>query len=225
MDSCVVHGKLLWVLLTVTLTCAAPAAFPEPPNLRSGYTEAVANLENVTPERRAEAVLWLAANGRMADQPLVVKRLRDENEIVRGIAEQGLWQLWSRSGDAAIDKAMAAGIEHMQEARFREAIAAFGDVIRRRPAFAEGWNKRATAHYLAGDFKRSLADCNEVMKRNPFHFGALSGYGQIYFQLGEPEKALLYWRRALEVNPNMQGVEANIQGIEDLLKEKRGRTI
>ena len=161
----------------------------------------------------------------MADQALLAKRLRDENEIVRGIAEQGLWQLWSRSGDAAIDKAMAAGIEHMQEARFREAIAAFSDVIRRRPAFAEGWNKRATAHYLAGDFKRSLADCNEVMKRNPFHFGALSGYGQIYFQLGEPEKALLYWRRALEVNPNMQGVEANIQGIEKLLKEKQGRTI
>lgn len=225
MNSCADHGKLLWVLLTVTLTCAAPAAFPQAPKLPSGYTQAVAALENVTSERRAEAILWLSTHGSMADQPLLVKRLRDENEIVRGIAEQGLWRLWSRSGDAAIDRLMATGIEHMQEARFKEAIAAFSDAIRRRPAFAEGWNKRATAHYLAGDFKRSLADCDEVVKRNPFHFGALSGYGQIYFQLGEPEKALLYWRRALEVNPNMQGVEANIRAIEELLKEKKGRTI
>ena len=225
MNSRTVHGKLLWVLLTLTLTCAAPAAFPQAPKLPAGYTQAVADLENVTPERRAEAILWLSTHGRMADQPLLVKRLRDESEIVRGIAEQGLWQLWSRSGDAEVDRLMIAGVERMQAARLDEAIATFGEIIRRRPAFAEGWNKRATAHFLAGNLKRSLADCDEVIKRNPFHFGALSGYGQIYFQLGEFEKALLYWRRALEVNPNMQGVEANIQGIEELLKEKQGRTI
>ena len=80
-------------------------------------------------------------------------------------------------------------------------------------------------YYLAGDFKRSLADCDEVVKRNPNHFGALSGYGQIYFQLEEYEKAIEYWRRALEVNPNMPGVEINIEGAEQLLKEKRGRSI
>jgi len=80
-------------------------------------------------------------------------------------------------------------------------------------------------HYLAGDFQRSLADCDEVMKRNPYHFGALSGYGQIYFRLGELEKAIEYWRRALEVNPNMPGVEMNIEGAEELLKEKQGRSI
>jgi len=169
--------------------------------------------------------VWLATHGRMSDQMLLLKRLRDENESVRGLAEQGLWQLWSRSGDAEVDRIMAGGIGHMQEIRFKQAIEAFSDAIRRRPAFAEGWNKRATAYYLAGDYKRSLADCDEVLKRNPFHFGALSGYGQIYFQLGDPEKALLYWRRALEVNPNMQGVEANIRGVEEMLKEKKGRTI
>ena len=161
----------------------------------------------------------------MSDQMLLLKRLRDEDENVRGLAEQGLWQLWSRSGDAEVDRIMAGGIGHMQEIRFKQAIEAFSDAIRRLPSFAEGWNKRATAHYLAGDYKRSLADCDEVLKRNPFHFGALSGYGQIYFQLGDPEKALLYWRRALAVNPNMQGVEANIRGVEEVLKEKKARTI
>ena len=161
----------------------------------------------------------------MADQPLLLGRLRDDSEDVRGIAEQGLWRLWSRSGDAEVDRLMAGGIERMQEARFREAIAAFSEIIRRKPEFAEGWNKRATVYYLAGDFRRSLADCDQVMKRNPNHFGALSGYGQIYFQLGELEKAIGYWRRALQVNPNMPGVETNIQGAEQLLKEKLGRSI
>ncbi len=161
----------------------------------------------------------------MANQPLLLKRLRDENEFVRGLAEQGLWRLWGRSGDAAIDRLMTAGIERMQEARLEEAIAIFSEVIRRKPAFAEAWNKRATVRYLAGDLQRSLADCHEVVKRNPYHFGALSGSGQIDFHLGQHDQPLEYWRRALKVNPNMPGVEINIQGVEELLAEKRGRSI
>jgi len=161
----------------------------------------------------------------MADQPLLLKRLRDEDEFVRGLAERALWAIWSRSGDPAIDRLLAAGIGQMQAGALAAAIAAFSEIIRRRPGFAEGWNKRATAYYLAGDDRRSLADCEQVIKRNPRHFGALSGYGQIYFRLEQYDKALEYWRRALEVNPNMPGVEMNIQGAEELLREKRARAI
>jgi len=174
---------------------------------------------------RAEALAWLATHGSMADQPLLLARLRDENLFVRGHAERGLWLLWSRSGDVAIDRLMAEGVERMQAARFKEAIATFGEVIRRKPAFAEGWNKRATVHFLAGDYQRSLRDCEEVLKRNPLHFGALSGYGQIHFALEQYQKALAYWRRALKVNPNMPGVERNIEAVELLLQEKKARSI
>lgn len=161
----------------------------------------------------------------MADQPLLLKRLHDESPFVRGYAERGLWLLWGRSGDTEIDRLMAAGVEQMQSARHPEAVATFSEVIRRKPDFVEGWNKRATVHYLAGDYRKSLADCDEVVKRNPFHFGALSGYGQIYFQLGDYDKALQWWRRALEVNPNMVAVEMNIRRTEELARKKRGRTI
>jgi len=161
----------------------------------------------------------------MADQPLLLQRLRDENELVRDITEQALWLLWSRSGDAGIDQLLAKGIEQMQAARLDEAIATFSEIIRRKPGFAEGWNKRATAYFLAGDFRHSLADCDQVIKRNPYHFGALSGYGQIYTRLEQYEKAIVWWRRALEVNPNMEGVEENIENVEQLLQEKKGRSI
>lgn len=208
-------------MAVATLTCAAPAAFPAP----ADRAAALADLEHSVTERRAEAVVWVANHGSMADQPLLLRRLRDESAFVRGYAEQGLWLLWSRSGDAGIDRQMARGVEEMQSGRLPEALATFSDVIRRRPAFAEGWNKRATAHYLAGNFKQSLADCDEVLKRNPDHFGAISGYGQIHFQLEDYEAALRWWRRALEVNPNMVGVEINIRMTEERLRQKRGRPI
>lgn len=159
----------------------------------------------------------------MADQPLLLARLRDESPFVRGFAEQGLWLLWSRSGESEIDRLMVAGIEDMQAGRHAEAIAAFGAVIRRRPDFAEGWNRRATAYYLAGDLERSLADCEEAMKRNPFHFGALAGYGQIWFEMGEYEKALASWRKALEVNPNLLGVEFKLRALERRIGERARR--
>jgi tetratricopeptide (TPR) repeat protein len=223
MNSVAGHVKLLWILLlTLTLTCAAPAAFPQV----KSHAEAVAGLKHSDPAARAEAVAWLAARGGMPDQPLLLKRLRDDDDdLVRALAEQGLWLLWSRSGDTSIDQLLAKGIGQMQSARLDEAIATFSEIIRRKPAFAEGWNKRATAYFLAGDYRHSLADCDQVIKRNPYHFGALSGYGQIYTRLEQYEKAIAWWRRALEVNPNMEGVEENIENVEQLLQEKKGRSI
>ncbi|HYX66848.1 MAG TPA: tetratricopeptide repeat protein, partial [Burkholderiales bacterium] len=72
---------------------------------------------------------------------------------------------------------------------------------------------------------KSIADCGEVLKRNPRHFGALSGLGQIYERLQRDDQALAWFRKALEVNPNLVGVEMEIVRIESRLKEKRGKEI
>lgn len=153
--------------------------------------------------QRLAGLLWFVENGTAADDKAVLPLLTDEEPRVRELAEQGVWALWSRSGDAGIDALMARGMREAGARRFAAAIATYSEVIRLDPAFAEGWNKRATVHFLAGDYAKSLADCDEVLKRNPFHFGALSGYGQIHFQRKQYERAIQYWRRALDVNPNL----------------------
>jgi len=210
------------VLLGVALTIAAGSAFPEPPRSR---TEALQYLKDAETTKRAEAVVWIANHGAMSDAPLLHERLRDESAFVRTFAEQGLWLLWSRSGDGAIDQLMARGVEQMQIGDHRAAIATFSEVVAKKPDFAEGWNKRATVYFLAGDYEKSIADCGEVLKRNPGHFGALSGLGQIYSRLEDYDKALAWFRRALEVNPNMVGVEFEVTRLQTLLKERRGKSI
>ena len=206
------------VLLVAVLTAAAPAAFPEPPKSRA---EALAALENADTATRADAVVWIANRGSMADAPLLHERLRDESAFVRGFAEQGLWLLWTRSGDAQIDDLMARATDEMQAGRYADAISLLDQIVKKKPEFAEGWNRRATVHYLAGDLQKSIADCAEVLKRNPGHFGALSGLGQIYLQLEDDAKALEAFRRALEVNPNMVGVEMNVRMLEERLRSPR----
>ena len=203
--------------LVLALFCmATPFGHASP---YTNHTQALRGLESQDAIRRAEATAWIGAHGKSADGKVLQRRLADENPLVRGVAEQGLWQLWSRSGDKAIDLLLARGVGQMQAGQFQESIATFSEVIRRKPAFTEGWNKRATALFLVGEFRKSLADCDEVMKRNQNHFGALAGYGQIYFQQEQYEKAIRYWMRALQANPNMVNLEINIKAAEQLMAQ------
>jgi tetratricopeptide (TPR) repeat protein len=212
------------LLLALALTAAPGIAFPQAAGAPHNRAEALAGLRHADAATRAEAVVWIANHGAMADAGLLHARLRDESPFVRGFAEQGLWLLWGRSGDPLIDALMARGTEQMQAGQHAQAIETFTSVIKAKPEFAEGWNRRATVYYLAGLFEESIADCGEVLRRNPLHFGALSGMGEIHVQLEQYDEALRWYRRALEVNPNMTGVELNIKGIEELLREKRGRS-
>lgn len=214
-------GRLACVLLAFLCATASIAQS----GLFANREEALEGLSAPEVVRRVEAVTWIAKHGTQADSAALARRLSDENAIVRSFAERGLWLLWSRSGDQAIDGLMRKGAAQMEAGQLGEAIATLSEVIRRKPEFAEGWNRRATAYFLAGEYRRSLADCDEVMKLNPLHFGALAGYGRIYFKLELYDKAIEYWRRALDVNPNMEGVELSIRAAERLLAEKRKRVI
>jgi tetratricopeptide (TPR) repeat protein len=213
--------RLHILLLAATVTLSVPLAAQAQDPAFTNRADALQALGARDPQRRAEAIAWIAEHGMPSDDAALRSRLKDESPFVRRYAEQALWVLWSRSGDDAVDALMETGVEQMQAQQFGAAIATFSEVIRRKPSFAEGWNKRATGLFMAGELKRSLADCDEVVKRNPNHFGALAGYGQIYFQLEQYEKAIEYWKRALAVNPNMDGVQAGIKSAEALIAERR----
>jgi len=213
------------VLLVLAIACLVPAMPAAAAPDRPSRAQALAALKRTDAGERRRGALGLAIVGRMEDAPALIIALRDTDERVRVVAEQALWAVWSRSGDARVDELFARGVAQMGEQRLPEAIATFTRVIELKPDFAEGWNKRATAYFLAGEFRRSLKDCGEVVKRNPQHFGVLSGYGQIYLELDQPEKALEYFRRALEVNPNLEGVQGLAERLDSMIVRRRQRSI
>src|SRR5262245_1350581 len=213
---------VLRIVLLALLTGWAVGAFPQ--DRLQSREDALRALASADAATRAEAVVWIANRGGMQDADRLHERLRDEHGLVRSFAEQGLWLLWTRSGDTAVDRQMAQAQELIATGELDQAIAILTEVVKKKPAFAEGWNRRATVYFLAGEFRKSIADCDEVLKRNPRHFGALSGLGQIHVRLEQYEEALMWFRRALDVNPNMGGVEMNIQQVEELLKKKRFAT-
>ena len=209
-------------LAAVGLLLAAALAHAETLS-REQALAALAKRDDVAARRQGAEDL--GETGGMGDVPVLTQALRDPDRGVRTSAERSLWRVWSRSGDPDADKVFVRGVEEMQRGDLGEAVGTFTEIIKRKPDFAEAWNKRATAYYMTGEFEKSLADCDEVMKRNPVHFGALSGYGLIYLQLGKPEDALLYFERALDVNPNLAGIEQAVQAIKKLLAQQGEDTI
>ena len=213
-------NALLAVLMSIALFAAAPAQ-------AQGLTreQAVQALSGADTQLRRDAASRLGEVGTMADAKLLVTALRDSDEDVRDRAEEAIWRIWARSGDQAVDGLYQAGVQQMSAGDLRQSIATFTRIIELKPDFAEGWNKRATLYFLVGDFRKSLADCDEVMKRNPYHFGALAGYAQIYVRLEYYDRALEYSQRALKINPNMDGVRRNVELIERLLEQRRRKMI
>ncbi|MEO7336040.1 MAG: tetratricopeptide repeat protein [Caldimonas sp.] len=181
--------------------------------------QALVALSQVDADARVNGIGRLAEIGAMADAERVLQRLGDDDPRVREAAAAAVWQIWSRSGDAAIDKLFARGLEQIQSASFDDALATFSQIVRRKPGFAEGWNKRATVYFLMGRQKASLMDCDEVFKRNPHHFGALAGAGQIHLQMGDKRRALEFFRRAVDVNPTLDGAAQIIPLLEEQLAD------
>jgi tetratricopeptide (TPR) repeat protein len=210
--------------LTLCLAVFVPAADAQPkaPLTRE---QALADMGKSDIEARRQAAAWLGEVGAMADAPVLLRALRDADEVVRALAEHSVWQVWSRSGDAEVDALFQVGLEEMKQGAPGAAIETFTAIVQRKPDFAEGWNKRATLYFMVGEYQKSLRDCDEVVKRNPEHFGVLSGYGQIYLALDQPERALDYFQRALNVNPNLRQVEAMVEALKRLIAEKRKNTI
>ena len=122
-----------------------------------------------------------------------------------------IWAAWLQHDDAEVRAAMEAGIRDMDARRLRDALGRFDAAIDLAPDFAEAWNKRATVYYLMGDFAASSADVVETLRLEPRHFGALTGQGMMHFQERNIDLALLYFRRALAVNPHIDNVRRYVE--------------
>ena len=186
---------------------------------------ALSQMQSRDAPARVKACEALAEVGVDEDLPRLLGALFDDDAGVRAAAELAIWRVWSRSGDGEADQLFNVGVEQMSRRNFPAAVRTFSRVIEMRPDFAEGWNKRATVYFMMGEDDLSLKDCDEVLKRNPYHFGVLSGYGQIHARRGELARALDYFERALVINPNMGGVRVAIEAIQRALRRRDGRFI
>ena len=159
-----------------------------------------------------------------ADQDLdsLFESLKTADEAASRRIEREIITEWSKSGSPAMDLLLQRGQDAMAAGDYQTAIEHFTALTDHAPDFAEGWNARATAYYMVGEFGPSIKDIARTLTLNPRHFGALSGLGMIFQELGEPEKALEVYRAALAIHPHLGSV---LEAVEALEKETGGQDL
>src|SRR3954464_5383603 len=136
--------------------------------------------------------------------------------------EQRIWALWMRSRSDTATLLMTRAQKAIEDKDLDLALKLLDGIVKVKPDYLEAWNRRATLYYMKKDYGHSIADIREVLKREPRHFGALTGLGLILQDIGDDKQALEVYRRALAVYPRIERVP---DIVKTLTEKVEGRDI
>ncbi|MBV9558191.1 MAG: tetratricopeptide repeat protein [Pseudolabrys sp.] len=148
-------------------------------------------------------------------------KLAPDDSTAKAI-EQRIWAQWyvTKSDTATI---LMTRVKTAVEAKDLDlAVKLLDALVKIRPDYVEAWNRRATIYYLKKDYGHAMADIREVLRREPRHFGAMSGLGLILQEVGDDKHALDIYRRALAVYPRLERIP---DLVKTLTEKVEGRDI
>lgn len=175
-----------------------------------------------TTDARRVACLALGLTGCLDCVICLSDCLHDDDSVVSDLAEQALWSVWFRAGSCVAMPAFHAGVTAMDADDYEQAITSFTESLHLDPDFVEARNQRALARYLQDDWWGALADCQQVVREQPLHFGAWAGTGHSHAHLGRLKHAAAAYRQALDIHPRMHAVRGALKRIEAKLEELDG---
>ncbi|TMA34248.1 MAG: tetratricopeptide repeat protein [Deltaproteobacteria bacterium] len=141
------------------------------------------------------------------------------SEREAGAVEREIWSAWLATDDENVAPWIARGLAAMEARDLAAALQAFDRVVELAPDYAEGWNKRATLHWLRGSFEESVADIDRTLALEPRHFGALSGLAMIREAQGRPFEALEALEQLLHIHPRLPQLRERIEQLTAQLGE------
>jgi len=137
-------------------------------------------------------------------------------------AESDIIALWLESGSDTVDLLMDWTLDAMEQKNYPLALDYLDRIVSMQPDYIEGWNKRATVHFLSDDYSKAIADIEQTLALEPRHFGALSGLGTIMREIGDNDRAVIAFREALAIDPHLDSVK---EALDEIEKEESGRDI
>ena len=132
--------------------------------------------------------------------------------------EQRIWVLWMHSPSDTTSLLMTRVQKAIEQKDLDLALKLLDAIVKINPDYVEAWNRRATIYYMKKDYGRSLADIRQVLRLEPRHFGALTGFGLILQDIGNDKQALEVYRRALEVYPKLERVPDIVKTLEQKIE-------
>jgi tetratricopeptide (TPR) repeat protein len=132
---------------------------------------------------------------------VLLQSLKQDDEYQRELATAALWQRWFYQKGTVGNQRLQDAQTLIDQGQLDAAEALLSALITELPDFAEAWNRRAVLYFVQRRCLEAMADCQQVIKLVPYHFGALHGLGVCHAALGQYEDAIQAFRRALAVQP------------------------
>jgi len=127
--------------------------------------------------------------------------------------EDLIWAHWIAHADVGASSSMAMAIDAMGAGAFDLALPVLDDLVDTFPEWSEAWNKRGTLHFVEKRDAAAVDDIERVLKLEPRHFGAVSGFGQVCLRHGRFPEARAVFQIALGINPHLEGLREAISEI------------
>jgi tetratricopeptide (TPR) repeat protein len=163
-----------------------------------------------------------AADQTAEELPALFTQLLNEVDSESSMAIEGqIWQHWLSAPDENSANLLAQISNAMGVRKFKIALWLSNQLIDSYPDFAEGWNKRATIHYLMGKNAESVADIRETVRLEPRHFGAISGLGMIFLRENNFSAALQAFEQVLVISPASNNAKRSVERV----RREMGREI
>jgi tetratricopeptide (TPR) repeat protein len=141
-------------------------------------------------------------------------KIAPDDDTAKAI-EQRIWALWFVSPSDTANLLMSRVRVAVEAKDLDLALKLLDALIKIRPDYVEAWNRRATIYFMKNDYGKSIADIREVLKREPRHFGALSGLGVILEEIGDDKHALEVFRRAIEIYPRIERIPDLVKTLQE----------
>ena len=154
------------------------------------------------------------ADQREAELRDMLEELADPEQERWQRLERRIVRAWSQSGSASADLLLQRGREALRTGDTRTAIEHLTALVDHAPEFAEGYNTRATAYFMANQYGPAMADIQQALALNPHHFGALAGMGIILEELDLREQALAAYREASTIHPHRPDIRNAVERLE-----------
>lgn len=141
--------------------------------------------------------------------------------LLSGIAHRPDWFDWEhfRASFEGIRDASAA-LDEREHEKTEELLSRVG-----HPCFrAEAANIRGTALIFAGEFARARELFEEALVFDPGHYRALTNLGNAALEDGDPDSAIEYYNRAINLNSDFANAHHNL-GVAWRRKGNIGRSI
>jgi len=168
---------------------------------------------------RRAAIFSLVSIGDYAANGTVGPALADTDRHVRAIARQGIAELWRQTGNGPHQQVLQKIITLNAQSRYAQAALDATDLLEAAPSLGEAWNQRSLAHHRLKLFTDAIRDGRQAVECNPFHFECLIRIGRCHEQLKDPISALEYFRQALQIHPDLDGVRAKVHYLQRSLSD------